>query len=137
MPQHCSDIENVNDIAEENIKFSDFFVIKSEFPSFKLLPSYLNQKQQKKTIFLKYFHNYLYEVLTYVLMNQKNIHSFTYLSNEEPYKLINPMSEGHLYLRKSLIPTLLKVISYNLARQNKDFGIFEISNINTKKKINF
>jgi len=43
------------------------------------------------------------------------------------------MSENHLYLRKILIPSLLNVISYNLARQNKDFGIFEISNINTKK----
>jgi len=76
----------------------------------------------------------LYEVLIYVLISQKNVHSFTYLSYEEPYKFINPISENHLYLRKSLIPSLLNVISYNLARKNKDFGIFEISNINTKKK---
>jgi len=76
----------------------------------------------------------LYEVLTYILINQKNIHSFTYLNNDEPYKLINPMFEDHLYLRKSLIPSLLNVVSYNISRQNKGFGIFEISNINTKNK---
>lgn len=132
VPQHRSDIENVNDVAEEIIKFSNFSVIKSEFPSIQLLPGYLNQKQQKTIDIKKYLRNYLYEVLTYVLVNQKNIHLFTYLNNDEPYKLINPMSEDHLYLRKGLIPSLLNVVSYNIARQNKDFGVFEISNINTK-----
>ena len=50
MPQHRSDIGNFNDIEEEIIKFSDFSVIKSEFPSIKLLPGYLNQKHKKKQI---------------------------------------------------------------------------------------
>ena len=104
----------------------------SVFPLIRLKPGFLNEMQQKKMEIKKYLRNYLYEVSTYVLVDKKNINYFNYLNNDEPYKLVNPMSDEHLYVRKNLSSSLLNVISYNIARQNKDFGIFEISNINDK-----
>lgn len=132
VPSYRTDIENVNDLAEEIIRFSGFSQINSEFPLIRLKPGFLNEMQQKKMEIKKYLRNYLYEVSTYVLVDKKNINYFNYLNNNEPYKLVNPMSDEHLYVRKNLSSSLLNVISYNIARQNKDFGIFEISNINDK-----
>ena len=105
----------------------------SVFPLIRLKPGFLNEMQQKKMEIKKYLRNYLYEVSTYVLVDKKNINYFNYLNNDEPYKLVNPMSDEHLYVRKNLSSSLLNVISYNIARQNKDFGIFEISNINRRQ----
>ena len=132
VPSYRADIENINDLAEEIIRFSDFSQINDEFPLIELKPGFLDEMQQKRMEIKKYLRNYLYEVSTYVLIDKKNINYFNYLNDNEPYKLINPMSDDHLYVRKSLSSSLLNVISYNIARQNKDFGIFEISNINDK-----
>lgn len=132
VPEHRADIDNINDLAEEIIRFSDFSQINDEFPLIKLKPGFLNIKQQKELEIKKYLRNYLYEISTYVLVDKKNVNYFNYLNSDEPYKLVNPMSDDHLYVRKNLSSSLLNVVSYNIARQNKNFGVFEISNINSK-----
>ena len=133
IPENRSDINNSNDLAEEIIHIVGFNDIKSKLPLLPITINKLNEKQLKKNKIKNYLRNYLYEVITYVLINKKNIKSFSYLNNDEPLKIINAMSEDHSYIKKGLISSLLNVISYNLSHQNNDFGIFEISKINTIK----
>lgn len=67
----------------------------------------------------------LNETLTYILINDKEVKQFTN-DNFEPLKLLDPMSEERNTLRYSMIPSMLKTYSYNIAHDVKDISIFEI-----------
>ena len=67
----------------------------------------------------------LNETLTYVLINDKEVHKYTNDEFEE-LKLLDPMTEERNVLRYSLIPSLVKTYEYNVAHYNKDVSIFEI-----------
>ena len=67
----------------------------------------------------------LNEALTYVLINDKEVHKYTADEFEE-LKLSDPMTEERNVLRYSLIPSLVKTYEYNKAHYNKDVSIFEI-----------
>ena len=67
----------------------------------------------------------LNETLTYVLINDKEVHKYTYDEFEE-LRLQDPMTEERNVLRYSLIPSLVKTYEYNKAHYNKDVSIFEI-----------
>ena len=67
----------------------------------------------------------LNETLTYVLINEKQVHKYTADEFEE-LRLLDPMTEERNVLRYSLIPSLVKTYEYNKAHFNKDVSIFEI-----------
>lgn len=67
----------------------------------------------------------LNETLTYVLINDKEVHKYTNDEFEE-LRLLDPMTEERNVLRYSLIPSMIKTYEYNKAHYNKDVSIFEI-----------
>ncbi len=67
----------------------------------------------------------LNETLTYVLINEKEVHKYT-TDDFEELRLLDPMTEERNVLRYSLIPSLVKTYEYNKAHYNKDVSIFEI-----------
>lgn len=68
------------------------------------------------------------EVITYSLVSPKYANECNIISNgvQNDVKLIYPLSEEHSVLRKSLIPSLLNVASYNQARKIFDLSFFEM-----------
>ena len=71
----------------------------------------------------------LNEVKTYTLVGSKEIDM---CSQNDPIKLLMPMSNDKMYVRQSLIPSLLNVYDYNNKRGVKDINIYEISNVYDK-----
>ena len=67
----------------------------------------------------------LNETLSYILINDKEVHKYTKDSFEE-LKLMDPMTEERNTLRYSLIPSLYKIYEYNKSHYMKDVCIFEI-----------
>lgn len=67
----------------------------------------------------------LNETLTYILINDKNVHKYTTDKFEE-LRLLDPITEDRNTLRYSIIPSLVKTYEYNKAHYNKDISIFEI-----------
>ena len=67
----------------------------------------------------------LNETLSYVLVNDKDVHKYTTDAFEE-LKLLDPMTEERNVLRYSLIPSLYKIYEYNKSHYIKDVNIFEI-----------
>lgn len=67
----------------------------------------------------------LNETLSYILINDKDVHKFTTDEFEE-VKLLDPITEDRNTLRYSIIPSLYKIYEYNKARENKDVCLFEI-----------
>lgn len=68
------------------------------------------------------------EIRTYTLINDEDALLFGQ-EKESLIKILSPMSSDRTTLRKSLLPSLLKVNEYNLSRQVKDINIYEISNV--------
>ena len=67
----------------------------------------------------------LNETLSYILINDKEVHK--YVSDEfEELRLLDPMTEERNTLRYSLIPSLYKIYEYNKSRYIKDVSIFEV-----------
>ncbi len=67
----------------------------------------------------------LNETLSYVLVNDKEVHKYTKDEFEE-LKLLAPMTEERNVLRYSLIPSLYKIYEYNKSHYIKDVALFEI-----------
>lgn len=67
----------------------------------------------------------LNETLSYILINDKEVHQYT-LDEFEKLKLLDPITEDRNTLRYSMIPSLFKIFEYNEAREQKDISIFEI-----------
>ena len=67
----------------------------------------------------------LNETLSYVLINDKEVHKYTNDEFEE-LKLLDPMTEERNVLRYSLIPSLYKIYEYNKSHYIKDVCIYEI-----------
>lgn len=131
VPAHRIDVDGVNDLAEEVVRILGFNDVKNELPQLQTSIGIYSDKQRKTLNIRKHLRSLsLYEVLTYVLVNAKRSQEFHLLNTDTPYKIINPMTDDHAYVRTNLIPSLLDVASYNLAHQNKDFGIFEVSDVN-------
>lgn len=67
----------------------------------------------------------LNETLSYILINDKEVHKYT-LDEFEELKLLAPITEDRNTLRYSMIPSMVKIYEYNKARDIKDISIFEI-----------
>ena len=67
----------------------------------------------------------LNETLTYILINDKDVHKFTNDEFQE-LRLLDPITEERNTLRYSMIPSLYKIYEYNKSRENKDVCLFEM-----------
>jgi phenylalanyl-tRNA synthetase beta chain len=74
----------------------------------------------------------LNEVRTYSLISPEDNALFKYNTNDS-ISLQLPMSADKSIVRQTLIPSLMRVVDYNLARNTKDISIYEISNVYCKK----
>lgn len=91
-----------------------------------------NQLKEKK-IRQVLVENGLNQVISYSLVNAKLDRQLRIFDNEESYKLLNPITEDHMYIRSDLLSSLYNVANYNIDRKNEDLALFEISNIDTLK----
>jgi len=72
------------------------------------------------------------EVLTYTLISSNDLDLLNMPLDSElrnGIKVSNPMSEDHVMLRTTMLPSILKVISTNVNRKNDNVNVFEIGKI--------
>lgn len=67
----------------------------------------------------------LNEIISYSLVSNDDVYKFTNDSFDK-LELLSPLSEDRKVLRYSLIPSMLKVIDYNIARNIKDLMLYEV-----------
>src|SRR5699024_8983661 len=75
----------------------------------------------------------LSETITYSLTNKKFINKLVSPEVKEqspnPAHIALPMTEEHYYLRLSLLPEMLKSMSYNVARRQTNLAFYEMGSI--------
>lgn len=123
VPTRRVDISIEEDLIEEIGRIYGVDNIIGKLPLFESKPG--NKNNKIRTIKDKMVSLGLNEVITYSLINTKNVFKFT---NDEfgLIKVDSPMTEDHEVLRHSIINSLLEVYEYNKSRNIKDLSIFEV-----------
>lgn len=134
IPHHRIDITDQADLSEEVIRILGFDKIQSKLPVVEMLVGGLSDEKKKENLVSDLLiNNGFYKVINYSLVSPDIVNDFDILNDKE-VKILNPLTVDHSVLRKSLIPSLLNNINYNLNHKNEDFKIFEISNVYFENK---
>lgn len=134
VPTRRIDLAIVEDLIEEVGRIHGIENVESKMPVGTGFPGgYEKSYLLEKTIRNHLSSLGLQQVRTYTLTSEKEVKQFT-CDSFEPLALLDPMLEERKYLRYSLIPSLLQVANYNLARNVKDIAIEEISDIYFKEE---
>ena len=134
VPLYRLDVTCDADLSEEVVRLLGFEHVKSELPCLDVQVGSLSLEQER----LKDIREYLLdkgldECLTYSLVSEKEVKLFNLLNNEEPYVLLNPLTDEHSHFRIHLLHSLLKVATYNVSRQAKSLALFETSHLQSKE----
>ena len=133
VPQYRLDVTCDADISEEVIRLLGYENVKSVLPCLDVQVGALSLEQERLKNIREYLLNRgLDECITYSLVSEKEIGLFNLLNNEEPYVLLNPLTDERSHFRTHVLHSLLKVASYNIARQAKSLALFETSHVQSK-----
>lgn len=136
IPSQRIDIEGKADLSEEIIRFNGIDFIKSVLPEMETTVGGRSELGKKEEIIANYLSNLgLYRILTYTLTNKNDASCFNFINKNKGYEVCNPLTEDHKYVRTNLISSMLNAVSYNYNHQNRDFGFFEISQIDDTKEV--
>ena len=123
VPTRRLDISIKEDLIEEVSRIYGVDNIEGKLPVLTIKPGSVDKTYREirnKMIALG-----LNETLSYILINDKDVHKYT-LDEFEELKLLAPITEDRNTLRYSMIPSMVKIYEYNKARDLKDISIFEI-----------
>ena len=132
VPAHRIDISGEADLSEEVIRINGFENIESKLPEIELQRGGLEPDLEHKREVRSYLRGIgIDEVLCYSLVREKEVKQFAILNKGESYKILNPLTDEHEYLRTNILPSLLNTLSYNLNHGNENLAIFEVSDLFT------
>lgn len=123
VPTRRLDISIKEDLIEEVSRIYGVDNIKGRLPVLSIRPGRIDKTYRE--IRNKMISLGLNETLSYILINDKEVHKYT-LDEFEELKLLAPITEDRNTLRYSMIPSMVKIYEYNKARDIKDISIFEI-----------
>ncbi|MDO4466815.1 MAG: phenylalanine--tRNA ligase subunit beta [Bacillota bacterium] len=129
MPAHRTDMEGVHDLSEEVIRMIGYDRLPSTLPYMEMTEGKLNPTQRATRLTRDFFTSQgLQDCITYTLISSEKMEN-AILGVKDPIQLATPMSEERRYIRTSILPSLLDVVSYNHARSIKDCNVFELSDV--------
>lgn len=123
VPTRRLDISIKEDLIEEVSRIYGVDNIKGRLPILPIKPGRVDKTYRE--IRNKMISLGLNETLSYILINDKEVHQYT-LDEFEELRLLAPITEDRNTLRYSVIPSMVKMYEYNKARNNNDISIFEI-----------
>ena len=136
IPSFRIDITDKADLSEEFIRFIGVDVVNSILPEMVTTVGGKTSLGKKNVLVSDYLvSKNLFKIITYTLENKDDIESFKLLNLNEGFKIKNPLTEDHMYVRTNTLNGMLKCVQYNYNHQNRDFGLFEISQVDDLKGV--
>ena len=133
VPSFRLDVTCSADLSEEVIRLLGYENVKSQLPCLDTKVGMLTLEQSRlREIRFFLLNNGLDECVTYSLISEKEEKAFNLLNDEEHYRIINPLTDDRVIFRTHILNSLLKVASYNIARQNKNLALFETGHMISK-----
>jgi phenylalanyl-tRNA synthetase beta chain len=134
VPNYRIDIDGKADLSEEVVRYNGLDNIHSILPLMETTVGGYKKDEEKRKLIASYLLGRgLDQIVTYTLINAKDEALFNYLNKDEGYVIANPLTEDHKYVRRNLLSSMLRTVEYNINHQNRNFKLFEISHIDTKK----
>ena len=131
IPSYRLDISVAEDLIEEVGRFIGYADLKGCLPVMPTTQGSYDARQAMRQRLRQLSVSFgLNEVITYSLVHEDKTKMGVYpLVN--PASLLSPLSEERRFIRNNLLASMLETAAYNQAHKIKDFGIFEVSNLNT------
>ncbi|MFD1850102.1 phenylalanine--tRNA ligase subunit beta [Oceanobacillus bengalensis] len=131
VPTRRGDISIFEDMLEEVARIYGYDQLPYTLPAGSNQAGGLTVRQTLKRKVKQYMENVgLMETLTYSLTNEANVQRLVSPEIQAlqpvPVSLHMPMSEDHKYLRLSILPEMLRSLSYNTARNQSDLAYYEL-----------
>lgn len=135
-PTRRNDITIKEDLIEEIIRIFGFDTFTTTLPTNDDVKGSLTPYQLRRKALREYLIDLgINDVINYSLTTEKRANEFNYLVSEAPVSILNPITEDHQYLRRSLVPTLLETINYNQSRNVKNIAVFEIAKVYAQNEV--
>lgn len=129
VPTRRGDITIPEDLVEEVARLYGYDNIPKTLPNASGTVGKLSAYQSKRRIVRRYLEGAgLYQAVTYALTSPSKATAFA-LEVKDTVKLSMPMSEERSVLRQSIVPQLLEVLKYNVARQNDTVALYETGTV--------
>ncbi len=128
-PTRRGDITIPEDLVEEVARLYGYDNIPKTLPAASGTVGKLSEYQAKRRAVRRYLEGAgLYQAITYALTSPAKAQAFA-LEVKDTVKLAMPMSEERSVLRQSIVPQLLEVLKYNVARQNDSVALYETGTV--------
>lgn len=128
-PTRRGDITIPEDLVEEVARLYGYDNIPKTLPAASGTVGKLSDYQAKRRAVRRYLEGAgLYQAVTYALTSPEKATAFA-LEVKDTVKLSMPMSEERSVLRQSIVPQLLEVLKYNVARQNDSVALYETGTV--------
>lgn len=128
IPSRRRDLITDQDIIEEIVRLYGFNRIPTTLPMSRSVGKRTEKQKKTKAIREALIHLGFDEVITYSLVSKQHAVVFD-TEDQKVISLLHPMTEERSTLRHSLLPSLLEVASYNLARKQEGITIFELGRV--------
>lgn len=132
IPSYRTDIRIREDIDEEIIRLSGYDDLATTLP---LMPQTIGKltvrQSMRRTIEDLLTNAGLYETITYTLVGSQAVRD-NLMPLGDAIELKQPLSDARKYIRTSLMPSMLECLAYNIAHNNENVNLFEISSIYAK-----
>lgn len=130
------DLNEQADIDEEVFRFYPANRVPLSYDGLPLTEGGLSETQlmtEKTRDFLQGLG--LSEILTFTLVDEKESKAIRVFDDGDAYRIQNPLTKDHEYVRVDLLPSLVVAMERNIARKHEDLAFYEISSIDTKKGV--
>jgi phenylalanyl-tRNA synthetase beta chain len=129
-PQFRGDISQTVDIIEEVARIVGYDNLPMTQPLIKavnIMPDQ-SRRNKKKTIYERLIAQGYNEIITISMTNQRNLDKSA-LKIPNPLKITNPLSGDQEFMRPSLLPSFLSVVTANVNHGEKNLRFFEFGRL--------
>lgn len=137
LPPWREDLDNVNDVAEEVVRFYGYDELKPRLISRKRGGKSQKQLNSDKVKSMMVAKGCL-ETVTYSFISPKAFDALLVPENDPMRRCIeisNPLGADFSVMRTTLAPSLLKLVANNYMRGNKAARLFEVANVYLPKSL--
>lgn len=133
-PLWRTDLNEQADVDEEVFRFYPATRVPLSYSGLPLTCGGLSLIQQAEKNIRELLLGYgLSEILTFTLVNEKQADQVRCFYQGEGYKITNPLTKDHEYVRVDLIPSMIETLDRNNAHSYSDLALFEIGSVDTPK----
>ena len=135
-PLFREDMESYPDIAEEIIREYGYDkIVPTLLKTSEITPGGLTDAQIKinevKNLLTGFGFN---EMISYSFVNEKEFDLYD-IDKTNSVRILNPLSEDSAVMRKSVLPSVVRAVLYNLNRKNNQGRLFELAKVYIPKEL--